>query len=371
MRKALTLIVASVLVFALVASISAAKGPDTAKVLIGFKGRPDPAVVAAVGGQVDYVYSIVPAVYAVVPAKAVEALKNNPLVDYVEYDGTCHIMAETTPWGITDVGAPTVWSGGNKGDNVKICIIDTGVDIDHPDLAYLGGYDYYNNDSNPDDDHGHGTHCAGIAAALDNDIGVIGVAPLAHLYACKVLSASGSGSWSTVAKGIDWARNNGMHVISMSLGGTLGSITLKNACDNAWNAGIVLSVAAGNNGNSSGTGDNVTYPARYDSCIAVAAYDSNHVRAYWSSTGPAVELAAPGVSIYSTYKGGTYTTMSGTSMACPHVTGVAALVKYAHWSYTNQQIRNAMDYTAIDLGAAGRDTWYGYGRVWAPGAVAY
>ena len=155
---------------------------------------------------------------------------------------------------------------------------------------------------------------------------MIGVAPEASLYGVKVLNSRGSGYYSDAVAGIQWSVNNGMQVISMSLGGNSHSQGLQDACDAAYNSGVVLVAAAGNDGNSMGSGDNVDYPAGYDSVIAVAATDRNDERPYWSSTGPAVELAAPGVSIYSTCWDDTYATKKGTSMACPHVSGTAALI---------------------------------------------
>ena len=371
MRKILAIALVSLLVVGFIGGITIAKGSNEARVIIGFKGLPNAAAITAVGGTINATYDIIPAIAATVPEAAINGLKNNPLVDYVEYDAVAYALAQTIPWGITKVNADDVWATGNRGDNIKVCIIDTGVDMDHQDLAYLGGYDYVNGDAYPDDDHGHGSHCAGISTALDNTVGVIGVAPLAHLYATKVLNSAGSGSYSAIVSGINWAVNNGCNVLSMSLGGTSGSSALSTACQNAWNAGRLVVAAAGNSGNAAGTGDNVLYPARYTSVIAVAATDSNNVRASFSSTGPTVELAAPGVSIYSCYKNNGYTTMSGTSMACPHVTGVAALVWAAQPGVSNQHVRDAMNYTATDLGAAGRDSLYGYGLVNAQLAVGY
>jgi subtilisin family serine protease len=246
----------------------------------------------------------------------------------------------------------------------ELAILDTGIDSRHPDLSAncKGGYDFANDDSYPMDDNGHGTHCAGIVAAADNDEGVVGVAPEAHLYAVKVLNSGGSGYWSDVIAGIQWSVNNSMEVISMSFGGGY-SESMEAACDAAYNAGIVVVASAGNSGNPPGKGDNVGYPAGYSSVIAVAATDSSDNRARWSSTGPAVELAAPGVSIYSTYLGGGYATMSGTSMACPHVAGTAALVIAS----SGGDVRQCLQATADDLGVAGRDDLYGYGLVDADG----
>jgi len=213
------------------------------------------------------------------------------------------------------------------------------------------------------DDNGHGTHCAGIVAAEDNGVGVVGVAPKANLYGVKVLNSEGRGYESDVIAGIDWSVRNGMQVISMSLGSDFGSISLEKACDNAYSSGVLLVAAAGNDGTPPGKGDNVDYPGAYSSVIAVAATGSNDERARWSSTGPDVELAAPGVNIYSTIPGEKYGTKSGTSMACPHVAGAAALVMVTHPTWTNVEVRDRLQETADDLGATGFDTKYGYGLV--------
>jgi len=362
------LLLCALLVCGLCGGLAQARGAAVEHVLIGFNGVSDVALIEAAGGTVRYAYDIVPAVAATLPAGAAAALARNPRVAYVEPDGLVWAMAQTLPWGIDRVGADHVWPSGNKGAGVKACVIDTGIDMDHPDLTVRGGYDFVNSDSNPDDDNGHGTHVAGIIAALDNTIGVVGCAPDCYLYAAKVLNASGSGTISQVVAGIDWARNNGMKIVNMSLGTSTSYATLKTACDNAWAAGLILVAPSG--GSGAGT-DTVGYPAKYASVICVGATDQSNVRASFSSTGPTLELAAPGVSIYSTYRSGGYQTMSGTSMACPHVAGVAALVWYAQPGVSNQHVRDAMDYTALDLGSPGRDSWYGYGLVQAPAAVAY
>ncbi len=375
-RKALrSLAIAGTLILALALVLGTAgpsvsmAAPPNGRYFVGFHGAPDAALVRNLGGEIVYTYGIIPAVAARLPDAAVKALANNPNVAYVEPDGVCYAIADTVPWGITRVGADQVQAGGNYGTGIKVGIIDTGIDLDHPDLTVVGGATFVLGTTTPDDDHGHGSHVAGTVAALSNGIGVIGCAPQASLYAIKVLNSAGSGSWTDVAAGIDWAAANGMNIINMSLGGTAGTTALQQACDNAYAAGVLVVCAAGNSGNTAGTGDNVGYPARYDSCMAVAATDSADVRAYFSSTGPKVEIAAPGVSIYSSYMNGGYATMSGTSMASPHVAGVAALVWKANPTFTNVQVRNALTSTATDLGDPGRDPWYGYGLVNAPAAV--
>ncbi|RJQ07896.1 MAG: peptidase S8/S53 subtilisin kexin sedolisin, partial [Bacillota bacterium] len=364
-----TVLVAVVLVAATLVPATALAAPTKTRYLVGFRGQPDVGLVRAFGGEIIHSYRIVPALAVRLPDAAAAALAANPRVAYVDEDGIMHAIGDTLPWGVDRIDADVVQAGGNSGSGVKVGILDTGIDLDHPDLHVAGGATFVDGTSAPDDDNGHGTHVAGTVAALANGTGVIGVAPAAALYAVKVLDSGGSGYISDIVAGIDWAVTNGMKVINMSFGGSSDDATLRAACDNAYAAGVLLVAAAGNSGNPAGKGDNVSYPARYSSVIAVAATDQSDKRASFSSTGPDVELAAPGVDILSTYYGGGYATASGTSMACPHVVGVAALVYYANAGYSNADVRNAMTSTAIDLGTAGRDTLYGYGLVYAPDAV--
>ena len=327
------------------------------------------------GGKFKQSYHIIPAVSAKIPAKAIERLKKHPSVKYVEIDGKVYASkvyatAQSLPWGVDRIDAEKVHPY-NKGTGIKIAVLDTGIDYTHPDLDdnYKGGYDFVNDDADPMDDNGHGTHVAGIIAAEDNGFGVVGVAPEAYIYAVKVLDSNGSGTVSDVIAGIEWAVDNNMQIVSMSLGTPTYSQSLRDACNAAYNAGLLLVAAAGNNGNLFGIGDNVVYPAKFDSVIAVAATDENDERASFSSTGPEVELAAPGVNINSTYLGGSYRLLSGTSMACPHVTGVAALVWKAYPYYNNTQVRERLQQTAEDLGDPGRDNWFGCGLVDAEAAA--
>lgn len=355
-----------------------AQATEKVPVIISFHGALDADLVKAFGGTVKYEYAIIPAIAASLPAQAIDALQKNPKIALIEPDAIAHATVETLGWGVERIGAPIVHQD-NTGVGVKVAIVDTGIDYTHPDLAanYMGGKDFVNNDDDPMDDNGHGTHCAGIVAAVDNEIGVIGVAPGASLYAAKVLDASGSGSYSTIIAGIDWAVTQGVHIISMSLGGDSGLSSFENACNNAYSAGVLVVAAAGNDykGNSRIEWDTVDYPARYSSVIAVGATDSNNIKASFSSTGPAVELAAPGVSIFSTYLGG-YATASGTSMACPHVAGAAALVFASPANpgdtdgWQASEVRAKLTATADDLGAAGFDYWYGYGLVDADEAAS-
>ena len=356
----------------------AAEPENMVRVIIGYD-RPtrgaDETNVEKFGGKPEQRFNLIPAMSAEIPESLISTFRKMPGVSYVEIDAEVHALEQTVPWGITAVNADDVHSY-NTGEGVKVAVVDTGIDLDHPDLNVAGNVTYVSRTSSGDDDNGHGTHVAGIIAAQDNSLGVVGVAPDVDLYAVKVLDSQGSGSISTVVSGIQWAVNNGMDIISMSLGSTSGTTSLKNACDNAYNAGVLVIAAAGNSGSASSTADCVCYPAKYDSVVAVGAVTSSLTRASYSSTGSTVELAAPGSSIYSTYKGGTYTTMSGTSMATPHVTGVAALVFASGIEdedgdgYINDEIRTRLQETAQDLGTSGRDVEYGYGLVDASAAVA-
>jgi subtilisin len=351
-----------------------ASGPVKQKVFIGFKELPGAAERALVenhGGSVRHSYHIVNAIAAELPEPAIEALKKDKRVSVVEPD-----MEVTTldaeldaSWGVKTVNSGNVHDSGNKGTGVKIAVIDTGIDYNHPDLKdnYAGGYDFYYNDADPMDDRGHGTHVAGTIAARDNDAGVVGMAPEAQLYALKVFPTTGSASWSSIVAAIEWAVDNGIQVTNNSYGSSShpGSI-VQNAFTQAANAGLVMVASAGNSG--SGT-DTVGYPGKFDTTIAVAALSNATTRASYSSTGPAVELAAPGSGINSTLPGGGYGQYSGTSMAAPHVTGLAALAIRAGITGADA-VRQAMTTTAIDLGAAGRDNEYGYGRIDAPATVA-
>jgi subtilisin/minor extracellular protease Epr len=347
-------------------------------VIIGFKDKAHLEIVQP-HGKVAHSYKYIPAVAADLPEQAIENLKKNNKIAYIEPDYEVSALEETVPWGITRIGAPLVHTNVNKGTGINVAIIDTGINYNHPDLRdnYKGGYDFVNDDADPVDDNGHGTHCAGIIAAEDNDIGVISVAPEANLYSLKMLDSTGSGYISDLIAAIEWAietrkdtdTSNDIQIISMSLGSNSGVTALETACSQAYYSGILLVAAAGNDGNTRGTGDSVDYPAAYSSVIAIAATDSKDKRASFSSTGPAVELAAPGVNILSTYQDG-LTSLSGTSMACPHVAGTAALVLAANPSFTNGNIRNRLAKTATDLGARGRDKLYGYGLVNAKAAAA-
>jgi len=227
------------------------------------------------------------------------------------------------PWGVARIKADRAWTTAT-GKGVKVAVIDSGVDIDHPDLDdnLFGCVNFISWWRSCNDDYGHGTHVAGIIAAEDNSFGVVGVAPKARLYALKVLDWRGYGYLSDVIEALDWSVANQVDVVNMSFGTASDVSSLHEAIQRVKAAGIVQVAAAGNSGPDPET---VLYPARYPEVIAVAATDSNDQVPSWSSRGTEVDLAAPGKEIKSTYLRGRYKTLSGTSMSAPHVAGVAAL----------------------------------------------
>jgi subtilisin family serine protease len=231
--------------------------------------------------------------------------------------------SKNVPWGVARVDAPAAWSSG-QGAGVKVAVIDTGIDCTHPDLQcdFSAGTNIANPGAEPMDDNEHGTHVSGTIAGRGASGGVLGVAPKAVLIPVKVLDADGAGSLSDIVKGISWATEAGVDVINMSLGGETGSPALAKAVKNAAAKGIVVVCAAGNSGPDP---DTVGFPAGYPGAIAVAASDPQDNVAGFSSRGAKVAFIAPGVDVESTVPGGGYKKLSGTSMASPHVAGLAAL----------------------------------------------
>ena len=373
-----TLLIAG-LILALMAGLLGSAGLAAAPagkidVLIGFHGVPGRSgqdLVRGVGGEIYRQFTLVNVVAARMTPRTADALARNPRISYVELDGPVYALEQVVPWGIDRVFGDETYPFAtwveSKGLGISVALLDTGIDENHQDLNVVGGTNTIDGTHWGTDGSGHGTHVAGTIAALDNATGVVGVAPDVMLYAVKVLNDSGSGSASSVAAGIEWAVNNGIPVLNMSLGSRTHSQTLQDACDAAYSAGHLLVAAAGNSGNVRGKGDNVIYPAKYSSVVAVAASDVNNRRASFSSTGPAVELMAPGVSILSTLPGDKYGTYSGTSMASPHVAGVAALVWAAAPDLSNVEMRAILQRTAGDLGLP--SSHQGYGLVRADLAV--
>ncbi len=288
-------------------------------------------------------------------------------------------------WGIKKIGAPAGWDI-STGAGILVAVVDTGVDYNHPDIAANMwpqiGADFVGSTiqnpqqgTDPIDRFGHGTHVAGtIAAVGNNGIGVIGVAWHAQVMAVKGLDDSGQGLDSTLAPAILYAANNGADIINASWGGPGSSQAIADAVSYAYNLGVVFVAAAGN----SGADAMGFYPANLPNVITVAATDSNDQLAGFSNYGSKIDIAAPGVDILSLQAAGStlgvavspgYMRLSGTSMATPHVSGLAALILAQYASYSNEDIRQVLRVSATDLGTSGYDLTYGYGRINAASAL--
>jgi len=285
-------------------------------------------------------------------------------------------------WHMTIIDMENAWES-STGSGAVVAVIDTGVMQSLEDLAntnFTAGWDFVNNDNDPTDDEGHGSHVAGtIAQSTNNNLGVAGIAYNATIMAVKVLDKRGSGSFDDIAEGIYWATDNGADIINMSLGGSSDLDILRDAVDYAWNHGVVVVCAAGNDGVSS-----PFYPAAYVNSISVSATTSLDTLASYSNYGTTIDISAPGgdsgdnngdgyddMILQNTFSRDDegYYFYAGTSMASPHVAGVAALIKSMDSSLSNGEIRNILETSADDLGASGWDDIFGYGRLNAYEAV--
>ncbi|MBI2571429.1 MAG: SUMF1/EgtB/PvdO family nonheme iron enzyme, partial [Candidatus Schekmanbacteria bacterium] len=264
-----------------------------------------------------------------------------------------------TQWGLEKIASPAAWDAETGDSSVWIAVVDTGVDLDHPDLAdqivQVANADLVNGDSDPSDDNGHGTHVAGIAAAAANNVeGGAGVCWGCRILPIKALDSSGYGSFSTIATAIQLAADSGARVINLSLGSTSSSQAVATAVGYARESGAVLIGAAGNNGATT-----TFYPAGYEGVLAVAATDEADARWTWSNYGDWVDLAAPGKAIWSTLFDNTYASWNGTSMAAPFVSGVAGLLLSRNPSWSEGLVREQLRRTTDVLG----DTSLGTGRL--------
>jgi subtilisin len=309
-------------------------------------------------------------------SNALNIIKQDPNVAFIEQDKLVHINSQILPTGIKRIGADhsSAISGNGVGNDVDadIAILDTGISLNHPDLNVYRQQTFVANTTTANDDNGHGTHVAGIAAAKDNSIGVVGVAPGARLWAVKVLDKDGAGAISTIIKGIDYVTQhaNEIDVVNLSFGCECNSPALDAAINSSVQAGVPYTVAAGNDHKDASTFS----PANDPNVMAVAAIadsdgkcgatggPTNHGNddslADFSNYGKAISISAPGVNILSTYKDNSYTTLSGTSMASPFVAGAAALYKSFHKSASPSEVRSAL----LNEGSTALTTCDGDGR---------
>jgi thermitase len=349
------------------------------EVIVKFKDNVDPTAenqaVKGIGAEVKPDGPVKPD-FKVLKVKnveqAIQALQNNPNVEYVEPN---YILSATwTPndtyysgyqYGLRTTQTNLAWDVAQGSSSQEIAVLDSGVDYTHPDLdgKTILGYDFVDDDNAPMDANGHGTHVAGIAAAeTNNATGISGMAPNTKILAVRVLDAAGSGSLDDVANGIRYAADAGAEVINLSLGCDCHTTALESAVNYAWNKGVVVVAAAGND-NVSATFE----PASYTNVIAVGAVNDRDRKASFSNYGTWVDVVAPGVSIASTYPGNQYVYMDGTSMASPYVAGLAALLKGQ--GRTNVQVRQAIELTADPVSGTGR--YSTYGRINSFDAVRY
>jgi subtilisin len=280
--------------------------------------------------------------------------------------GELSVMAGQVPdWGSAKLKLTDAWKL-TRGKGVRVAVLDTGVDRNHPDLAgrIVAAKDFTNSPNGSADVQGHGTHCIGIVASNDNDTGTVGVAPECEILAGKVLGDNGSGLSTWIAAGIDWAVESKADVISMSLGSSAPDNRIRGAVQRAVAAGVIVIAAAGNEGPREGT---VGFPGGFPECVCVASTNVRDLISSFSSRGPRVDVAAPGEAVKSTYPGGRYATLSGTSMATPQVAGVAALaVAHARAkgkTLTPDGFRELLGRTSRDLPPPGRDTAAGVGLI--------
>lgn len=260
--------------------------------------------------------------------------------------GTPSIGRQVIPWGVERVGAEKVWSR-TKGERVRVAVLDSGIDLEHPDLVnnIKGGINILNPAQRPMDENGHGTHVAGTIAAEDNNSGVVGVAPLTELYGVKMLNRDGEGTLAGIIKGLQWCIANRIRVANLSIGTSKNSIALRMAVQRAYRAGLIIISAAGNEG----TPNSITYPAAYPEVVTVGAIDKQDQLTNFSSRGPELTVVAPGSGIYSTYLDGAYVSLSGTSMAAPHVTGLTALLLKVNPKLSQRRIMELLKNSSIKL----------------------
>jgi subtilisin family serine protease len=302
---------------------------------------------------------------------AMRALQKDRRFKFVELDmamaaaATVNDPNYSKSWALPKIQTPTAWDSAN-GSGVTIAILDSGMDSSHPDLApnLVPGWNFYDNNSNTAETNGHGTYVAGVAAMVaNNSKGSAGVAYGSKIMPVRIASPDGYAYASTMAQALYWAADNGARVANISYSGVPGNSTVQSAAQYMRSKGGYVVASAGNTGGL----ENV---AAHDAILAVSATDQNDARASFSSYGPYVDVAAPGIDIYSVAPGGLYGTFWGTSFSSPIVAATAALVMSANSTLTAADIDKILKSTAVDLGAAGVDPYFGSGRIDAAKAVA-
>lgn len=374
-------------------TITSQKGNDSNTYIVVFNddknmaGAMDDQVASFVtdnNAKVLYKYDSINGVAINLPERDAGKLSELKNVKYIEKDITFHASLDTAT-GI--IGAPQVWDTGLTGKGVKVALIDTGIDANHPDLQdkVVEWKDFINGEDAPYDDYGHGTHCAGIIGGTGaaSDGKYKGVAPDVEFIGIKVLSKDGSGGLNAILKGVDYAANSDAQVISMSLGSDQHSQAMDDAVSKAVKKGKIVVVAAGNSGPKTKT---VGCPSDCPNVITVGATDKSDQVASFSSRGPTKdgrmkpEICAPGKDIISTRADGVhpekaidnyYISMSGTSMACPMVSGTVALMVQKDPGLTAKKAKDTLEQTAKHIGSRTPNNDYGYGRISVKNAIDF
>ena len=329
--------------------------------------------------SVEYEFQTVPAISVTATEADIKILESNPNIDYIE-ENIEFSITETEPikviqsalitstgesqWNINETNAQASWHEGFTGAGVKVAVLDTGI-ATHRELNISGGVSTVDYTNSWQDDNGHGTHVSGIIAAQPDiasvsGLDITGVAPNVNLYAVKALDSMGAGYLQDILEGLDWAIANGMDIINLSLGTPEYSQLLEQMINEAFNKGILIVAASGNDGLE----NSVNYPAKFSDVIAVSSVNESLNVSDFSSTGNEVDFSAPGENIISTSTGGYYEIQSGTSQAAPHVTGMLALLKQKHPGLTNNELTTLLKSHIKDLGVTGLDPYYGYGMTY-------
>jgi subtilisin family serine protease len=367
MRKMAFLSIAIIFFISIIIPTASAQVPEPKdNYIIVFNHAIDTNLITSYNGTIYDRIDNIHAVAAKLTPGAVEQLQYNNEIKHIEKDAVAKVEGQVIDANLANLKVYPDQSPLYTGKGVKVAVLDTGININHPDLKIAGGVSFVSYTTSLDDDNGHGTHVAGIIAAQNNDFGIVGVAPDVSLYSVKVLDSKGEGNYSDIIKGIEWCLQNKINIINLSLASTEGSYALESEINKAISQGVIIVAAAGNYEDTSVTEKPVEYPAKYSGVIAVSAVDVNENIADFSARGPEIDLAAPGVEVTSTYLSNSYAIDSGTSMAAPFVTGILALYEEAYPTKTNSDIQTMIEKQALDIGAQGVDPLYGYGMVQAP-----
>lgn len=377
LMKWLTTLLTPCIVFIFLPLFAHAADEQYNNVMVVYKNDSGKEQVLNQATKIEHTYENLHTIEGTFTKEAVDALKKVPDIQVVEKNPTTVEITNTTSsllttitpnWNIQAVNAQKAWSSGLTGKNVKVAVVDTGVSM-NPLLPNVERHSFVDDnprtridESSPYDTEGHGTFVSGIIAAgvTSSQLygNIVGVAPDVSLYSLKVFEKDGA-SMESLLKALEWSIENNIDIVNMSLGTTDDDPILKNAVKIAYDAGLTLVAAAGNDG----VGKDVEYPAKYDEVIAVSSLDQSNQISYFSNTGSKVEFSAPGSDVYSLGIYDEFREDSGTSFSTPHVTGFLALLKQQYPDYTNKQLRKVLQNYTMDLGAKGKDPYYGYGLV--------